>query len=214
MKRKNLAIILASAVLLIGCGKNEKVTPDAPQAFGYNTSWMAIKSDDPKECIEMLNLKKPKPANWESGIAAVQEYTHVFVSPSMDGYVLVIGIDDLDEAKAGLAKTAAKVPELLYFGTHSTVDYHWWAKYEDGDLTRAYAYLGESGEVVWDEGALTEEELALGGDKFPKAGEALDWDNMEFPDEEIVDQMAAAWSVDPEFAAKEYEPSSGYLCEK
>ena len=61
-----------------------------------------------------------------------------------------------------------------------------------------------------DIGPLTPEELALGFDRFPKAGQADDGEND--PGEEDVLNIAAAWGVDPNLSRHQEERSAGYLC--
>ena len=52
--------------------------------------------------------------------------------------------------------------------------------------------------------------VALGFDRFPKAGQADDGEND--PGEEDVLNIAAAWGVDPRFEKTTYPPSAGWLC--
>jgi hypothetical protein len=66
-------------------------------------------------------------------------------------------------------------------------------------VERAFAYLGERGEVLFDVGDRTMEEQALG------VGAAFDedepWDDDDetspWPDEETVLTLAGQWSLDP-----------------
>ncbi|MFJ2081108.1 hypothetical protein ACIOBK_00860 [Micromonospora chokoriensis] len=88
---------------------------------------------------------------------------------------------------------------MQYFGTHRVVDYHGWGRARGGVVERAFAYLGERGEVLFDVGERTIEEHALG------VGAAYDeddpWDDEEetspWPDEETVLTLAGHWSIDP-----------------
>ena len=152
-------------------------------------------------------------SNWQDGVDKAYYSDDVFVSPQVDGYVLVIGLIgmtrnvDHDEVK----RHARQFAQLQYFGTHRVVEYHAWAKFADGKLLRAYAYLGESGEVQWYEGAITPEELELGFDKFIKPNEEF-IDDTVFPSEEDVLDIAKAWGVDTLFSKGNYEKSTGYIC--
>lgn len=132
----------------------------------------------------------------------------IFVSPSLDGWVLVVGwfAEDL----ADLLAVARTFPRFQYFASHRVSDYYVWARFEGGALLRAYAFAGDDG-VFWDEGELTPEEAALGGARFPRKGSEPDWDTTEFPDEETVLALAAAWGVDTGFSGKEYPPALGWL---
>ena len=66
--------------------------------------------------------------------------------------------------------------------------------------------------MLWDEGPLTPEEIALGAERFPTKGEDCDRDDVDFPDEETVLSLAAAWGVDTSFSEKEYPPALGWVC--
>ena len=98
-------------------------------------------------------------------------------------------------------------PEVQLFGTHRISDCHYWTKYVDGKVVRGY--ICQDAGVVWDEGGLTPEELALGFERFPGRKRESGW----FPGEEDVLNIAAAWGVDPRFEKKTYPPSVGWVCD-
>lgn len=190
--------------------------PDKPQPFGYKSSWLCIKGTTPEQVISALGLKNSIPANWASGMAQLRD--KVFVSPVVRGYVLVIGYNtfqggDADSEIEVLAAAAKNFAEMQCFATHRVVDFHTWAKFVDGELVRAYGWLGESGEVYLNQGDITSEEDELGFDGFIQSDDD-DWDSVEFPDEELVIEIAAAWGVDPMFSDGDYEYGVGYLCDK
>lgn len=185
---------------------------DAPQPFGYKCCWLALRCPSPEEAAEGLGLAPGLPANWETGLPCAWEEGRIFLSPCLDGYVLAVGVDALDERREALARLAARFPEVQYFGTHRVAEYHCWARYAGGALERGYCYVGERGEATWDAGAMTDAERELGFEAFPKGGEAADWDSAAFPDEEDVLRLAAAWGVDPLFREKSYPPGVGLIC--
>lgn len=191
--------------------------PDKPQPFGYKSSWLCIKDTTPEQVILLLGLKNSVPANWASGMAQLGD--KVFVSPVVRGYVLVIGYDtfgylsDAETEINSLAEYAKYFSEMQCFATHRVVDFHCWAKFVYGELTRGYGWLGESGEVYLNRGNITPEEQQLGFDRFIQTDED-DWESVEFPDEESVIDIAAAWGVDPMFSDGDYEYGVGYLCDK
>ena len=186
--------------------------PDLPVPFGYKCSWLCVKSDDPKEVIEKLGLRNPEPANWDKGIEMAYNGCD-FVSPSLDGYVLVVGwgTDVLTLAPELLEDSARKFPELQYFTTHRVVDYHAWVKYVGGELVRGYAWVGCDGELLMNKGEITPEEERLGFTNLLPSADA-DWDKYDKPDEDYVLEIAAAWGIDPSFGNKEYQKSMGYIC--
>ena len=183
---------------------------DAPRPFGYKCCWLALRCPSPEEAAAGLGLAPGIPANWETGLACVWEEGRIFLSPCLDGYVLAIGVDALDERREALARLAARFPQVQFFGTHRVAEYHCWARYGGGALERGYCYVGERGEVTWDEGAMTQAERTLGFEAFPKGGDGADAD--AFPGEEDVLRLAAAWGVDPLFREKTYPPGVGLVC--
>ena len=189
----------------------EQERPDVPLPFGYKNGWLCIRSSSPQEVMSRLGCEGVKPCTWARGLSEAGEERQVFVSPRLDGFVLVIGLLGLEEKQ--LNRLAAEFEELQYFGTHRTVEYQSWARYQAGQLERGYAYLGERGEVLWDEGPLTAEEVALGAMKFPRGNAEKDWEHSVPPTEETVLDLAAAWGMDVRFSGRQYPPSLGYLCQ-
>lgn len=84
-------------------------------------------------------------------------YEGMFVTPCIDGFVLVIDVPQGDLAKEKLERYTSGFSEFQYFGTHRVVEYHSRAKYVDGMLHRGYAYVGDGVDVTWDDGLRTEE---------------------------------------------------------
>ena len=218
-KMQTAAPIQVQAAPMINQNTAVKVLPDAfpdkPQPFGYKSGWLCIKDTTPEQVILLMGLKNSVPANWASGMAQLGD--KVFVSPVVRGYVLVIGYDTFQGADAeseinSLAGYAKYFSEMQCFVTERVVDFHCWAKFVYGELTRGYGWLGESGEVYLNRGSITSEEQQLGFDRFIQTDED-DWESVEFPDEESVINIAAAWGVDPMFSDGDYEYGVGYLCD-
>lgn len=191
-------------------GDVEREEPDVPQPFGYKSGWLCVRSNDPVQVMSRLGCKHQERATWKLGLEKAGREQMVFVSPCLDGFILVIGLLGLE--KEQLDCFASGFEELQYFGSHRVVDYCGWARYQAGHLVRGYAYLGERGEVLWDEGPLTAEEVALGAEEFPRAGKEIDWEYAGFPTEETVLDLAAAWGVNVRFTRRQYLPAYGFLC--
>lgn len=182
---------------------------DTPLPFGYKTGWLAIKGGTPEQVIDTLQLKNKTVANWKSGMKMAVSEGKVFVSPLIEGYVLLIGPMELELEQLG--EMAKNFEELQYFVSHRVVELHSWTLFQAGELVRHYYYIGESGEVV-SVGELTEEEKDLGFDSLIMS-EDDDWDEVEFPDEESVLEIAAAWGVDTSMQEHQEEKSTGYVCD-
>lgn len=198
-------------------------TPDTPTSFGYKVSWLAIRTDTPESVAEALSLARLQPSNWRTGIAAAY-HTGTFVSPPLDGWVLVVSFDfpDLgsrsDPERWGRALTplAGRFTEVQYFSTHRVVEYQAWARFERGELTRAYAWLGEAAETLIGFGNPTDEEIQLGLEFFdsrsPDAEDESYWDrdDLSVPRETDVMNLAGLWSLDPTELEERTEEGLGW----
>lgn len=188
------ALAGSPVLLIIGCvwlvqrKKKEKaaesVTPtalpplsaesDEPAPFGYKTAWLAIQTEDGAALAALLGGRQMS-ANWVTGLSyAVETEDAWFVSPPLDGWTLAVGNGAFSYADAdgfdALCALAAKFPTVQFFANQRVSDGYCWAKFEDGRCLRAYCFLGDQGEVVWDKGSLTQEECDLGFNAFPHAG--------------------------------------------
>ena len=189
--------------------------PDTPLSFGYKICWLVVKSDSPEEVVEKIGGKNVCVANWESGFRWIYEsndFEKVFVTPCLEGYVLVLNVEDLMEHEEFLEMVAGKFEEVQYFASHRTVDLYGWAKYFRGKMVRRYYCCLGNGDMYWDDGQLTEEEKELGLTNLPN--EVMeDWDECTFADEEMVMEIARRWGVDTELGKFKGEKSTGFLCE-
>lgn len=186
--------------------------PDLPVPFGYKCNWLCVKASSSLEVIEKLELKNPEPSNWDKGIEMAYN-GYRFVSPPLDGYVLVVnfGMDILTLAPELLDEKARLFPEVQFFVTQRVSDYHAWAKYINGVMIRGYGWSGCDGTVFLNIGELTPEEIKLGFTNLLPS-EDVDWDQYKTPDEDYVLELAAEWGIDPAFPNRNYQKSMGYIC--
>ena len=164
---------------------------DLPVSFGYKTTWIAVRSEDPGSVARALGLKNVKAASWANGVERADRQQGVFVSPPVDGWVLALGkLPDADgEAfETFLADLSARLGQVFFFATHRVVEYHAWAIADAGRITRAFSFIGDQGEFPVNTGEPLPEESELG------IGEA---DLEAAPDEDHVLSIAAAWTIDP-----------------
>jgi len=192
----------------------ESNTPDTPEPFGCDSTWLAIYGCTPQQVIAGLHLKNVVISNWRKGINATYNYQSrkVFVSPMISNYVLVVGVDDIVTNDTKLNNVAAKFGNMCAFGSQTVVGYCHWAKFVGGNLVRAYRFLGESGEVELNIGPLTTEEQQLGFDKL-LAGSNDNWDEKKMADESHVLKIAKAWTIDTSFESFNSVTTTGYLCD-
>lgn len=190
--------------------------PDAPVPFGYKTAWLAVQTEDGAALAALLGGHQMS-VNWATGLPYAMETEGAwFVSPPLDGWTLAIGVGAFSYACAesfdALRELAAHFPSVQFFASHRVSDGYGWARFENGKCLRAYCLLGDQGEVVWDEGGLTQEECALGLDAFPRVGE--EWsEETRFPTEEDMIDLAGAWGIDPRFETRQYPNGVGIICE-
>lgn len=173
--------------------------PDGPVPFGYKTSWLAVRCDDPERVMAALRPASRQSANWSTGLAHTNEDT-MFVSPALDAWVLVVDGEASWDDPEVLERLVHTFPEVQLYASHRVSNYYRWERYLGGKLVRSCCYAdGESAEDV---GPLTPEEQAVMLDTL---------DRDAFPEEEDVLDIAAAWGVDPRFEKKTYPPSVGWL---
>ena len=152
--------------------------PDAPEAFGYKTFWFAIRTADSAAVVDALDFGPATPANWASGIAATygeddpqMPESWVFVSPPVDGWVLVTGarlpypvaIDEHPEIgrkfDTVFARLMARFADVQFFGSYRVADLVTWARARGGQPERIFCYA--DGGVLTNFGEQTAEEAQL-----------------------------------------------------
>lgn len=168
--------------------------------FGYKTGWVAVQSGSADHVAGSLGLVDRREASWQEGVAAAYS-KGVFVCPSVDGWILAMGEGVLAGGVDAAALSERIGSEVQVFKTHRVVDLHAWARAEEGVLTRDFEFLGESGEIVKNLGSITpaEEDEASAADCASLAVGPVPFDDegLDFPTEETVMAVAAAWSLDP-----------------
>jgi hypothetical protein len=107
-----------------------------------------------------------------------------------------------------LSSLSKSYGDAQYFVTHRVVEYHAWVRFTEGKEVRAFAFLGESGKTLADRGSKTAGELELGYDYLSHdSQDAMSesyWarDDVSFPDEDHVMEMAGKWSINPTLLEK------------
>jgi hypothetical protein len=161
---------------------------------------LAVRADDAEHVVRSLRLRTVLPANWSSALAQVTS-EGVFVTPPVQGWVLVVGRDlavttqDPNELVTLLPGLSEEYGKALWFSTDEDRDVHGWAIAERGELLRGYAYIEEHGHTFW-HGDITDEERELGcflDDPRDQSDDEIKW----WPDRRTVLALAKAWSLDP-----------------
>ena len=218
-----MACIALGACYHMSSPSNLSSEPDAPVNFGYKMMWLAIRSDSTATVVEALNLREVKPANWGTGIEHCYDYSQdVFVTPPIDGWVLVVGTSlpgtgdarAVDRATPFLTNLAKQFSEVQYYGTHRVVGFLAWAKFVAGRQVRAYAFLGEQGHTIWNSGDLTDIERTLPIVLPHETVSEAFWEQDEvfYANEDTVLDIAGKWSINPMMLEEQYSMlSTGVL---
>jgi hypothetical protein len=158
--------------------------------------WLAIRSVSPEAVKDALGLSHAEPCSWAEGLAGDREF---FISPRVHGWVIVTGRglphpgDDVDATFLFLTALSRQLGHVQFFHADRIMHHHAWARLDDGTVTRAYAWAGET---VWSQGIETLPEIEVGVKTFAYGDHAatiLDGE-MNF---DKVPLLAARWSIDP-----------------
>ena len=168
-------------------------SPGTPQR---PSCWLAVRSVSPESVKDALGLNRAAPCSWTEGLAGGHEF---FISPRVHGWVIVTGLalpnpsEDVDECFIFLSTLSRKLGHVQFFYAEKFSRHHAWARLDDGCVTRAYAWVGET---VWHQGVETLPEIEIGVKTFgygDQSAASLDADT----NFEKVSLLAARWSLDP-----------------
>jgi hypothetical protein len=160
------------------------------------TTWVAIRSVTPEAVQGALGLDSSAPGPWPEGASCEHDY---FISPRVNGWVIVTGPalpdpdDDVDGCFLFLTALSRNVGHVQFFHAEKFSRHHAWARLDDGCVTRAYAW---SGETIWSQGAKTMPEIELGLRCFAYGDVSATKEAAEMNFEKVP-ALAARWSIDP-----------------
>lgn len=171
--------------------------------FEAPSRWLAVRSQNPHAIQTALGVRHPRACSWSDALATPFE-PRLFISPPVDGWIVVMGCDlpdpadDIDECFKFLTGLSHKLGEVQFFSRYRAVAHHGWARLNDGKVLRAYAWAGET---LWNQGEVTEaeRELKLRCLAYTQSTEAFGLVERELLalNTERVLRLAAAWSIDP-----------------
>lgn len=157
--------------------------------------WLAIRSVSTEAVKTALQLNRAAPCSWLEGLAGSHEF---FISPRVHGgWVIVTGLglphpgDDVDATFLFLTALSRKLGHVQFFYAEKLSRHHGWARLDDGCVTRAYAWTGET---VWNQGLETLPETEAGLKTFAYGEPATLEAESNF---EKIPHLAARWSLDP-----------------
>ncbi|MBM2623661.1 hypothetical protein JIG36_50055 [Actinoplanes sp. LDG1-06] len=176
---------------------------DVMVGFGGKQAWLAVRADGRDDAaasvITALGLRDLGEVPWRDGIdLAHLTDDRVAVTPPLPGardqlWVLATGRwlmrpgtpVDVIGLSAGLGT------EVQFFATHRVTELHRWQRAAEGELVRAFGYVGQTGEVTsWHgEPDPAERDAGLPG--------VLNDETTVLVGEKDVLAVAGAWSIDP-----------------
>ena len=170
---------------------------DRMVGFGSKQAWLAIRDGDPARVMEALGLRDLGPVPWREGVdLAYLTDDRLVLTPPLPGagdgrWLLVAGRWLLRAgARVDIVELSALLgTEVQLFATYRVGESHRWERAVDGELVRAFGYVGETGEVTEWRGAPDATERAIG---LP----AEEADDLLVSEPDVL-RMAGAWSVDP-----------------
>ena len=144
---------------------------------------------------QITTLQRPE-CSWAEGLAGAHEF---FISPRVNGWVIVTGLalpnptEDVDATFLFLTGLSRQLGHVQYFYASRLFHHHAWARLDDGCVTRAYAWTGET---VWQQGVETLPEIKTDVKLFAYGDYTATLLDAEMNFEKVP-QLAARWSLDP-----------------
>jgi hypothetical protein len=167
------------------------------------TRWIAVRARNPVVVQSAFGLNNPIACNWDDGLALIREQ-RLFISPSIDGWVLVMGphlpdpAEDVDKCFVLLLALSRALGHVQFFSFNRRLNHHCWAYADKGHIRRGYAWAGQT---LWNQGAITQSEVELGlfcqdygASVRDLTGSLLD---LLTRNTVRVPRLAARWSLDP-----------------
>ncbi len=168
--------------------------------FGGKQAWLAVALPDggPDALLAALELRDLGTVPWRDGLdLAHLTDDRVAITPPLPGargvsWVLAVGRRLMTPGPDVVALSATLRTEVQFFATHRVTELHRWQRAVDGDLVRAFGYVGQSGDVTswFGDPDPAERDAGLPGVFEPEETSVL-------VAERDVFRVAGAWSIDP-----------------
>jgi hypothetical protein len=179
--------------------------------FSYKTSWLAVRDRTPGEVADALGLHDQESMDWATGTDRAYEHG-VYVAAPLPGWTLAHSRrhvpPDFDATDPRfpdwLRELSSLLGEVQFFANERVPDYHAWAWARDGELLRAYCFVGQWGDVPVFVGEPTSDEVRRGVGTRAADPARQNWSDDDWeawfattPGEADVMAMAGCWSIDP-----------------
>ncbi|MBU6411401.1 MAG: hypothetical protein KGR98_13530, partial [Verrucomicrobia bacterium] len=157
--------------------------------------WLAVRSSDRRSVQsalaagELAPALRANPSRWR-------------VAPPVNGWTMVTGPDlpnpsaDVDDCFRFLLALSRRLGHVQFFYSENVLHHHAWARLDDGCVTRAYAWAGET---IWNQGLKTIAEIQLELRCFQYGESVGAWEasGAAAQNVERIPLLAARWSIDP-----------------
>lgn len=158
-------------------------------AFGYKTGWLAVHADSHEQVVTALGLRRTEDVDWAEGVRRAYE-EGVLVTPPVNGWVLAMGRDILVGPPDITRLSRVLDTEVQRFASHRVSDAYEWGRASSGALLRQILTTMQGSWTAEGEPTEVERQLGLETAESINDGPGLD--------EEIVLEIAGAWSIDPQ----------------
>ncbi len=165
-------------------------------------TWLVVKSRNSEDVARSIGLLDLQTCSSASGLSEADP-DQIFVSPSVNGWVVVFGEGlpdpdtDIDECFKFLVNMSDRLGHLQYFHGNQALGHHAWVKLIERQVVRAYAWVGET---AWNQGSITIAEKKSGMRAFDYFEEDSDsyinWETVRRNVEQLP-LLASIWSIDP-----------------
>lgn len=165
--------------------------------FGGKQAWLAVRGQSAAAVLDALGLRDLGTVRWRDGVdVAHLTDDRVAVTPPLCGaresrWVLALGRWFFASPPDVVDLSARLSTEVQFFATHRVTELHRWQRAANGELVRAFGYVGQTGEVTAWHGDPDPAERAAG---LPGK---LDPETTVLVSEHDVLRVADAWSIDP-----------------
>ena len=164
------------------------ILPPRTAAAVRPNTWLAVRSLE----AQAVRLALPKRDEFAIG-------------PRVNGWVIVTGRglprpgDDVDRCFRFLSALSRRLGHVQFFHLDTFSAHHAWARMDEGCVTRAYAWAGET---IWNQGATTlaENELGMNCSGYGEDADMAFGRTREkaAANVEKIPRLAARWSLNPE----------------
>lgn len=164
------------------------------------TTWLAVRSSNPKAVQTALGIGHPTPCSWREGITGGHDF---FIGSPINNWIIVISSSlpqpghDVDRCFHFLIRLSRVLGQVQFFTADPVLNYHAWVRAEGGVVKRAYAWAGKT---VWNQGAKSLAEMELNMKCFGYGDEAATNDRVgetAATNVKKVPSLAARWSINP-----------------